>query len=369
MRDNVGIVETSSELMRNLLHEACAPLGKVSVYADLPSARRAFERLPPKVLVLGTAPLSAAALEFLQAMVRQQSVIALAFVERADLQAALHAGATDAYPRNPDGLRQLQYRLRPLLAQSLRPPADERAIITWSSRAPAGSGAAMKNLGSRPAEETLRNSENPPPSAAMPAAAPPSTRCPLIALAGGPHAEGAVAYLLSRLTSTLPGMVLMRCGHDSSTQALVHRLNDESVWRVREAQSGDMIKPGCVLVGPEQGQLRLQLTAAGPAVELSRGTPSVDTFFESISPFAGALGVLLTTPGDTGSLGLRALRSAGGYTIAQIEPNSDQRTARRTAEVDAAVERVPLNELPQTIAAYCAARSRHSALKPPPRQG
>jgi two-component system chemotaxis response regulator CheB len=368
MRDNVGIVEISSELMRNLLHDACASLGKVSVYADLERARRAFEQQAPKLLVLGAAPLGAAGAEFLHMAVHQQCVIGLAFVEGADKQAALHAGALDVYPRNPEGLTHLSYRLRPLLAQSLRPPPEARNIITWSSRAPAGSGASIKALGSHLADETLRRSEPPQPSAANAAA-----RCPMIALCVGPHSESAVAYVLSRLATTLPGIVLLRSAQGAGANALVHRVTEETAWRVHEAQHGEVLRSGSVLIAPDHAQLRIELSSGGPQIALSRGRPSLDVAFESIARTygaAGALGVQLITPEDAGNRGLRALRDAGGYTIAELDLSSDtQRSSRRVTQPgDAAVERVALNELPQTIAAYCASRSTHSALKPPPRR-
>jgi two-component system chemotaxis response regulator CheB len=162
-------------------------------------------------------------------------------------------------------------------------------------------------------------------------------------------------------------MVLVRSAHGLSTSALVQRLDEESVWRVREAQNGDAIKPGCVLVAPEHAQLGVVLEAGTPHITLGKALPSIDTFFESVaqaSGGSGALGVLLLTPNEMGSRGLRSLRHAGGYTIAQIDPASDtQRTSHRTTDSDAAIERVPFNELPQTIAAYCASRSIHG-LKP-----
>jgi two-component system chemotaxis response regulator CheB len=173
------------------------------------------------------------------------------------------------------------------------------------------------------------------------------------------------------LATTLPGIVLLRSANGAGANALVHRVADETAWRVREAQHGDVLRSGCMLIAPDHAQLRIEQSSAGPRVALTRGRPALERTYASIAESygsAGALGVQLITPEDAGSTGLRALRDAGGYTIAELDLSDEaRRYARKPQPGDVAIERVPLNELPQTIAAYCASRSTHSALKPPPR--
>jgi chemotaxis response regulator CheB len=339
VRDNVGILEISSAMMRDLLHDACAPLGRISVYRDVAAARRALETLPPKVLVCGGAPLDAEALALLCDAVEKHSVIALALVDRHDFTAAMNAGASDGFPRNAEGLRQLKLRLRPLLGSSLRPPADDRAIVTWSSRAPAGT----------PSAPVTRASVSPPSAA--------GSRCNVIVLGAEAQAVDGVAYLLSRLATTAPGIVLQTHG-GADAGVFVERLRQESPWRVQEAAAGVAITAGCVWVAPRAHQLRVGQGPEGVMITSARTSAAVscDVLFESAAQEAArtALGVLLASPSGDGVRGLRALREAGGYTLIQRVGNAPSMPASNSG---IAHECVALSELPQTIAAFCSARA------------
>jgi chemotaxis response regulator CheB len=339
VRDNVGILEISSAMMRDLVHDVCAPLGRISVYRDVAAARRALETLPPKVLVCGGAPLDAEVLALLGDAVEKYSVIALALVDRHDFTAAMKAGASDGYPRNAEGLRQLKLRLRPLLGSSLRPPPDERSIVAWSSRAPAGS----------PSAPAARVSVSPPSAA--------GSRCNVIALGAEAHAVDGVAYLLSRLATTVPGIVLQTHGA-ADASLFVQRLRQESPWRVQEAGAGAAITAGCVLVAPTGRQLRIGRSPEGAVIESAEASDAIscDALFESAAQAAArtALGVLLASPSGDGLRGLRALREAGGYTLVQRVGNAPSVPA---ATSGVAHETVALSELPQTIAAFCSARA------------
>lgn len=341
VRDNVGILEISSVMMRDLVHDACTPLGRISVYRDTAEARRALETLPPKVLICGGAPLGAEELALLRDAIEKHSVIVLALVDRHDLTNAMQAGASDGYPRNAEGLRQLKLRLRPLLGSSLRPPAEERAIVAWSSRAPAGS----------PTTPLTRPSTAPPSAAGQ--------RCNVIALGAEAHSIDGVAYVLSRLATTVPGIVLQTHGA-ADAGMFMQRLRQESPWRVQEAQAGAAIQAGCVLVAPQGCQLRLSRGPNGVVIASAKPAAAIscDVLFESAAAEVArtALGVLFASPSGAGLHGLRALREAGGYTLLQRVGNAPSLPAANGVQA-AAHERVAISELPQAIAAFCSARA------------
>ena len=92
---------------------------------------------------------------------------------------------------------------------------------------------------------------------------------------------------------------------------------------VVEATEGQIPKPGTVYVAPaerhlvlDRGCLRLEDGAPVCAQQ-----PSGTVLFRSMARSLGAncLGVLLTGMGEDGAAGLRGIREAGGYTIAENE--------------------------------------------------
>jgi two-component system chemotaxis response regulator CheB len=100
-------------------------------------------------------------------------------------------------------------------------------------------------------------------------------------------------------------------------------LDDMCSFKVCIAQDGEPALPGHVYLPPmerhlEFGGRRLR-TVDGPLV--SNQKPSGTVLFRSLAQNLGShtLAVLLTGMGDDGAEGLRAIRDAGGYTIAEDE--------------------------------------------------
>lgn len=344
MRANIGIIELSSPLLRDLLREACAPIGRVTTFTSMEAARAAFAQQPPKIMIVGGAPLDPELLELMSHAISTHGVIALALADAHDLQRAERGGATEGYPRTPEGLRALSLRLRPLLAPSLRPPPN--APSRWPSQ-PRISAVADPN-----------------------AAAAGSGRCALIAIGSfAPNAD-AIAYLLSRLPTSLPPIVLVQVSLSTTASELSGALADECSWRVHGLESEQRLQPGGIWVADGSVSLQLRASAHGPELLRTpalRGASPVDALFEAAaSSFgAGALGVLLSAAGDEGARGLAALKRAGGYTFAQREASSmhPQSTPPRAAE-SAACEVLGLERLPQAITAYCGGGIAYRSLRP-----
>ncbi len=105
------------------------------------------------------------------------------------------------------------------------------------------------------------------------------------------------------------------------------RLNNQCEVAVKEAQTGDRVLPGQVLIAPGDRHMKLvkvggmyQVECSG--VERVNGhCPSVDVLFHSVAKIAGknAVGVILTGMGGDGAKGLLAMRNAGAKTIGQDE--------------------------------------------------
>lgn len=106
------------------------------------------------------------------------------------------------------------------------------------------------------------------------------------------------------------------------TKVLALQLNRAVTLKVKEAESGDPLEPGTVLIAPGGYHMlvgpdsRIRLTE-GPEIEGHR--PSVDVTMQSVAQLYGSRtkGVLLTGMGKDGSMGLLSIRSRGGRTFVQ----------------------------------------------------
>ena len=136
--------------------------------------------------------------------------------------------------------------------------------------------------------------------------------------------------ILINLPLDTPGMVIVQHMPEGFTKAFAERLNQICQLSVKEAESGDFIEEGSVLIAPGNKHLLLKRngniysveTKDGPLV--NRHRPSVDVLFRSAARYAGknATGIILTGMGDDGAKGLLEMKEAGSKTIAQNEESS-----------------------------------------------
>jgi two-component system chemotaxis response regulator CheB len=111
------------------------------------------------------------------------------------------------------------------------------------------------------------------------------------------------------------------------TASFAARLNTVCELEVLEAQHGDRVINGRVLIAPGGKHMTLKRSGAQYVVEVRDGPlinhhrPSVDVLMRSVAACAGrnALGVVMTGMGDDGARGLRELHDSGAYTAAQDE--------------------------------------------------
>jgi two-component system chemotaxis response regulator CheB len=142
------------------------------------------------------------------------------------------------------------------------------------------------------------------------------------------------------------------------TAAFAQRLNGLCKVDVKEAEDGDQVIAGRVLIAPGNRHMLLQRSGAryhvaikdGPLV--SRHRPSVDVLFRSAAQYAGAnaLGVIMTGMGDDGARGLLEMKKAGAATLAQNEATCIVFGMPKEAIALGAADRiVPLSAIPAEI--------------------
>jgi two-component system chemotaxis response regulator CheB len=127
---------------------------------------------------------------------------------------------------------------------------------------------------------------------------------------------------------------------------------------VREAQHGDAVPPGTVVIAPGDYHMVVDWEGNGYRVRLRQDPPihhtrpAVDMLFNSAAQCAGRnnIGVLLTGMGRDGAQGMQQLRAVGGFNIAQNEETCVVYGMPRAAVELGVVDRVlPLDHIPHAI--------------------
>ena len=181
----------------------------------------------------------------------------------------------------------------------------------------------------------------------------------IIAIGASTGGVQALARILPMLPANSPGVLVVQHMPDGFTAAFAKRLNTLCSMDVREACDGDLVQDGLVLLAPG-GQRHMQLRRSGflYRVALTEGRhvcfsrPSVDVLFESVAETAGpnASAAILTGMGRDGSAGFLAIRTAGGFTLAQDAESSVVNGMPAAAiERGAAWDVVTLDDIPKRL--------------------
>ncbi|MEE8452021.1 MAG: chemotaxis-specific protein-glutamate methyltransferase CheB [Thermoguttaceae bacterium] len=173
---------------------------------------------------------------------------------------------------------------------------------------------------------------------------------------GGPPA---LASLFDSLRPPMPPIIVVQHMPTQFTKSLAWRLDSLSSLSIKEARSGDILRPNHVVVAPGGRHLKLRKTGKMTKVVLSDGPPvsshkpSVDVMMQSAAEVFGnrVLGLIMTGMGRDGSDGCRAIRAAGGFVLGQNEATSDVYGMNKVAFAEGNVDRqFSLDEATGTIA-------------------
>ncbi len=149
----------------------------------------------------------------------------------------------------------------------------------------------------------------------------------ILAIGASTGGVQALTAVLTRLPATAPGVVVVQHMPAMFTKSFAERLNTECDVRVKEAEDGDRVIPGQVLIAPGGYHMVLQRSGAIYQVNIKDGPvvchqkPSVEVLFNSVAKYAGpnAVGAILTGMGNDGAMGMLAMHQNGAHTIAQDE--------------------------------------------------
>ena len=141
---------------------------------------------------------------------------------------------------------------------------------------------------------------------------------------GGPQALQSV---ITKLPGNLPcGVVIVQHMPAGFTKTLGERLDSISEISVKEAEDGEIIKPGHVYIAPGNYHMRVGSEGSARKILLSQEPPvgnhrpAVNVLFDSVAPIGKELvSVIMTGMGSDGCAGMVKIKQAGGYSIAQDE--------------------------------------------------
>jgi two-component system chemotaxis response regulator CheB len=378
-----------SILFRRLLSQGMTQfpdIKVVSVAVDPFDATDKIISLRPDVVTLDVEMPGMDGVKFLRALIPQYPVpvVVISSLHESVFD-AMDAGAVDFVAKPADTseildgfLVEVATKIRVAAAAKLSAPGPN------SSHAPAPDRIALKH-----AELSV-----------------PAPANKVIAMGASTGGTEAIYSILTKYGANMPGFVIAQHMPEGFTDMFAARLNSYTRLQVKEAADGDEVTPGKVLIAPGGRHMTLRRietkghgsraphaqaarvpkahththTHAGQKgfsrvpppqgaypdasqqafivrvddkrAKVNGHRPSVDVLFESVAEAAGpgAIGVLLTGMGADGALGLKLIREAGGYTIAQDEKSSVvYGMPMAAATIDAVTAQLPLYRIPDEI--------------------
>ena len=370
------LIIDDSALVRKAITDALSLDPEIEVVGsanDPLVAQEKIPRLQPDVLTLDMEMPRMDGLTFLKILQKQQPMIPVVVVSSLTQQgsamalAAMDAGARDVLAK-PDGSMSIgglanklafhvkaAARARRSSAAPLQPllppkaaPSTPSASSTQSST---GNPAASSGWG-RPAAQGLPAKPGPATAVA------PTAEKRLIVIGSSTGGVEALRFLLPSLPPTMPPIAVTQHIPPFFSKAVATRINEMCGYEVHEAIDNEELRPGMCVIAPGDYHLTVMRSATGYRTRLTQTPPvhycrpAVDVLFRSAAEAAGprVTAVLLTGMGSDGAIGMKAIKAAGGHTLAEHESScvvyGMPRAAVQLGVVDQAV---PLEQMPAAI--------------------
>lgn len=149
----------------------------------------------------------------------------------------------------------------------------------------------------------------------------------IVALGASTGGPDALTEVVKHFPANMPPVVITQHMPPTFTNLFAQRLDRISQMSAKEAEDGDRLVPGRIIVAAGGKQMRVKRDSKGYYISSKEGEkvsghcPSVDVLFTSVAEAAGknAVAALLTGMGADGAEGLLKLKEAGAYTIGQNE--------------------------------------------------
>src|SRR5471032_1562973 len=247
---------------------------------------------------------------------------------------ALDAGAVDFLPKNFEDISRNPEKVKQMLCEKVHSisRSNRRFSSVPAAPPPAATPAPTSSSYASPAPAPVRTT---PVASRAPAApvhasvstsgAPKRKAYKLVAIGTSTGGPVALQRVLTQLPANFPApIVLIQHMPAAFTKAFAERLDKLCQISVKEAEDGDILRPGLALLAPGGKQMMIDGRGAVkilPGDERLNYKPCVDITFGSAAKSYGdkVLAVVLTGMGADGREGARLLKQGGSAIWAQDE--------------------------------------------------
>lgn len=333
------LVVDDSALVRNILSQGLSmdpEIDVVGTASDPYLARDKIVELKPDVLTLDVEMPRMDGVAFLRKLMPQYPlpvVMVSSLTQRGKqiTMEALEAGAVDFVAKPTSniaaGLNGMLMELRAKVKI-----ASTANVSHWKGKRPITSARGTALASSSLAESTDK----------------------VIAIGASTGGTEAIRRVIENFPASTSGTVIVQHMPSGFTKMFSDRLNQLCPMQVKEAEHGDRIRTGLVLIAP--GGKQLEVVRSGGFYEVRLGgeekisghCPSVDVMMSSVAKYVGAnaIGAMLTGMGQDGAVGMLAMKQSGARCIAQNEASSVVFGMPKVAYEKGGAERlVPLDKI------------------------
>jgi len=180
----------------------------------------------------------------------------------------------------------------------------------------------------------------------------------IIAIGSSTGGTNALEDIFKVIPADTPPIVVVQHMPSGFTKLFADRLNVLYKQEIKEAQTGDFLMRGRVLIAPAEKHMRVVRQQGKLAVECYEGNrihgvmPAADVLFESVAEVvkSEAVGVILTGMGNDGARGLLQMKKAGCQIIGQNEATCVVYGMPKAAKDLGAVHfELPLGQIPDKM--------------------
>jgi len=180
----------------------------------------------------------------------------------------------------------------------------------------------------------------------------------IIAIGSSTGGTVALTEFLTKLPRNIPGIVITQHMPAGFTKAFADRLNNLCEVDVKEAEDGEVIGKGMVLIAPGDFHMGVEREGGhykvviGTGKKISGHRPSVDYLFSTVAKEVGsnAIGIIMTGMGADGAKGLLKMKLNGSKTLGQSKESCVVYGMPKAAfELGAVEKEAHLNDFPREL--------------------